>query len=61
MHKGMKTQYFKNMNAKSFNVDVWRADCFCHPEQAKKRCPSLVVMDGEDLTRYREASEAIFR
>lgn len=29
--------------------------------QAKRRCPSLVVMDGEDLTRYREASEAIFR
>lgn len=28
---------------------------------AKRRCPSLIVMDGEDLTRYREASEAIFR
>eukprot|EP00903_Cladosiphon_okamuranus_P018116 g16671.t1 len=28
--------------------------------EAKRRCPSLVVMDGEDLTRYREASEAIF-
>lgn len=29
--------------------------------QAKRRCPSLIIMDGEDLTRYREASEAIFR
>ncbi|CAM9463531.1 unnamed protein product, partial [Hapterophycus canaliculatus] len=29
--------------------------------EAKRRCPSLAVMDGEDLTRYREASEAIFR
>ncbi|CAM9548892.1 unnamed protein product [Ectocarpus sp. 13 AM-2016] len=28
--------------------------------EATRRCPSLVVMDGEDLTRYREASEAIF-
>lgn len=29
--------------------------------EAKRQCPSLIVMDGEDLTRYREASEAIFR
>ncbi|CAM9763180.1 unnamed protein product, partial [Choristocarpus tenellus] len=28
--------------------------------EAKKRCPSLVVLDGEDLSRYREASESIF-
>ncbi len=29
--------------------------------QSKRRCPSLIILDGEDLTRYREASEAIFR
>ncbi|CAN0382323.1 unnamed protein product, partial [Discosporangium mesarthrocarpum] len=28
--------------------------------EAKKQCPSLIVLDGEDLTHYREASETIY-
>lgn len=45
----------------SYEARAFGVDKLCLIKDAKQRCPELVIVNGEDLTKYRQYSRRIFR